>query len=82
MSKLALPLELIDHIYQLSDIDTKVALQHALPTFSFRRSKLVVNELFGFKLDLVNLTKSTRYEINNLIMSLRQYENELGDMEL
>jgi hypothetical protein len=75
MSKLALPLELIDHIYQLSDIDTKVALQHALPTFPFRHPKLVVNELLTIKLDLINITKATRYEINQLILSLRQYES-------
>lgn len=82
MYKLALPLELIDHIYQFSDIDTKVRLQHALPTFPFRRSKLFVNDLLAIKLDLVNITKATRYEINQLILSLRQYENAFDDIEL
>jgi hypothetical protein len=83
MSKtLDLPLELIDHIYQFSDIDTKISLQHALPTFAFYRSKLVIDEMLTIKLDLVNIIKATRYEINQLILSLRQYENALEDTDL
>lgn len=76
---LQLPLEILAHIHLFSDIDTKLALQRALPAFRFKRYKIHVPELFQLRLDFLNIIKSCRYEINSLILSLRHINQSIAD---